>query len=51
MTAVAILDAGGPTTRDEIAEALSGNLCRCTGYVGIINAVARVAGINDGEDA
>jgi len=51
ITAVAILDRGGASTRDEIAEALSGNLCRCTGYVGIINAIARVAGIHDGEPA
>ena len=28
---------------DEIREALSGNLCRCTGYQGIINAVRRAA--------
>jgi len=31
-----------PTDR-EITEALSGNLCRCTGYQGIINAVRRAA--------
>ena len=31
-------DRPGPTDR-EIKEALSGNLCRCTGYQGIINAV------------
>jgi carbon-monoxide dehydrogenase small subunit len=31
-------------TRDEILEALSGNLCRCTGYQGIVRAVERVAG-------
>jgi carbon-monoxide dehydrogenase small subunit len=29
---------------DEIREALSGNLCRCTGYQGIVNAVRRAAG-------
>ena len=29
---------------DEIREALSGNLCRCTGYQGIINAVRQAAG-------
>jgi carbon-monoxide dehydrogenase small subunit len=31
-------------THDEITEALSGNLCRCTGYQGIIRAVERAAG-------
>jgi carbon-monoxide dehydrogenase small subunit len=28
---------------DEIREALSGNICRCTGYQGIIRAVRRAA--------
>jgi aerobic-type carbon monoxide dehydrogenase small subunit (CoxS/CutS family) len=28
---------------DELREALSGNLCRCTGYLGIIEAVERAA--------
>jgi carbon-monoxide dehydrogenase small subunit len=49
-TAVAILEAGRPSSRDEIADAISGNLCRCTGYVGIVNAIARVAGLRTGED-
>jgi aerobic carbon-monoxide dehydrogenase small subunit len=35
-----------PTDR-EIKEALSGNLCRCTGYQGIINAV-RLAAASEG---
>ena len=30
-------------TRDEILEGLSGNLCRCTGYQGIVRAVERAA--------
>jgi carbon-monoxide dehydrogenase small subunit len=30
-------------TRDEVLEALSGNLCRCTGYQGIVRAVERAA--------
>ena len=30
-------------TREEILEALSGNLCRCTGYQGIVRAVERAA--------
>ncbi|MGP2440786.1 (2Fe-2S)-binding protein [Streptomyces sp. JW3] len=31
-------------TDEEIREALSGNLCRCTGYQGIVKAVRAVAG-------
>jgi aerobic carbon-monoxide dehydrogenase small subunit len=31
-------------TDDEIREGLSGNICRCTGYQGIIEAVRRAAG-------
>jgi carbon-monoxide dehydrogenase small subunit len=31
-------------TDDELREGLSGNLCRCTGYQGIVNAARRAAG-------
>jgi carbon-monoxide dehydrogenase small subunit len=31
-------------SHEEIRQALSGNLCRCTGYQGIVNAVHRAAG-------
>ena len=34
-----LLDTNGQPTRDEIREALAGNLCRCTGYVKILEAV------------
>jgi aerobic-type carbon monoxide dehydrogenase small subunit (CoxS/CutS family) len=44
MTATALL-AEQPTSRDEIREALSANLCRCTGYLPIVDAVAEVAGV------
>ena len=30
-------------TRDEVLDALAGNLCRCTGYQGIVRAVERAA--------
>jgi carbon-monoxide dehydrogenase small subunit len=36
-------------SRDEIRVEMSGNLCRCTGYVGIVNAIARV--IDDAPSA
>jgi carbon-monoxide dehydrogenase small subunit len=42
MSATAYIRNAGDPTRREIAEALSGNICRCTGYSGIINAVEEV---------
>ena len=43
MSAKALLDASPDPTDDEIREALLGNLCRCTGYVQIIDAVKEAA--------
>ncbi len=39
MSAAALLSKKPHPSREEIAEALSGNLCRCTGYVKIVDAV------------
>lgn len=39
LTAKAFLDKNPSPTRDQIREALSGNLCRCTGYLQILDAV------------
>ena len=39
VTAKALLDRTPNPTRDQIREALSGNLCRCTGYQQIVEAV------------
>jgi carbon-monoxide dehydrogenase small subunit len=39
VTAKALLDRTPHPTRDQIREALSGNLCRCTGYQQIVEAV------------
>lgn len=39
----ALLDGNPKPTRDEIREALAGNLCRCTGYVKILEAVELAA--------
>jgi len=43
MTAVQLLDRNEAPTRDEIRHALDGNLCRCTGYTHIIDAVEYAA--------
>jgi carbon-monoxide dehydrogenase small subunit len=44
MTAKALLDREPHPSRERIREALSGNLCRCTGYGQIIEAVEAAAG-------
>jgi aerobic-type carbon monoxide dehydrogenase small subunit (CoxS/CutS family) len=43
MAASDLLDRGRPG-REEIADMLSGHLCRCTGYEPIVEAIARAAG-------
>jgi aerobic-type carbon monoxide dehydrogenase small subunit (CoxS/CutS family) len=43
ISATALLETNPRPSQDEIRIALSGNLCRCTGYDGIVKAVAEVA--------
>ena len=43
LTAVHLLATDPAPTRPAIREALSGNLCRCTGYVGIVDAVEQAS--------
>jgi aerobic carbon-monoxide dehydrogenase small subunit len=43
LTAKALLDKTPQPTRNEIRQALSGNLCRCTGYTKILQAVELAA--------
>lgn len=45
-----LLDANPAPSREEIKEALSGNLCRCTGYLKIYEAVELAAARMRGED-
>ena len=50
VTAKALLDEHPRPTRDQIKEALAGNLCRCTGYQQIYEAVEAAIGmISDGQ--
>jgi carbon-monoxide dehydrogenase small subunit len=44
VSVTAFLRANPSPSDGEIREALSGNLCRCTGYQGIVNAVRQAAG-------
>lgn len=41
MASLALVRQGKPLTREQIKEGLSGNLCRCTGYVKIVDSVER----------
>jgi aerobic carbon-monoxide dehydrogenase small subunit len=43
LTAKALLDENPDPSEDEIRWALSGNVCRCTGYQNIVNAVRNAA--------
>ncbi len=42
LTAYELVSAGAPLSRSEIREAISGNMCRCTGYQAIVDAIESV---------
>ena len=44
MTSSALLERNPHPSEDEIRQAISGNLCRCTGYMNIVKAVQYAAG-------
>ena len=46
-----LLEANPSPTDDEVAEAIEGNLCRCTGYQQIIESIQEAAKIHRGESA
>ena len=43
MTVLPLLDAGEPLDGDTVREAITGNLCRCTGYETIVDAVVQAS--------
>lgn len=43
IAARALLDANARPSREEIKEAIAGNLCRCTGYVKILDAIEQAS--------
>ena len=44
LAAKALLDKNISPTDEEIREAINGNICRCTGYMGIVNSIKAAAG-------
>jgi aerobic-type carbon monoxide dehydrogenase small subunit (CoxS/CutS family) len=51
LTAKALLEDTARPSRDEIKQALAGNICRCTGYIKILEAVELAAARMQGEKA
>jgi carbon-monoxide dehydrogenase small subunit len=49
MAAKALLDRNPSPTREDVVEAISGNICRCTGYEPIINAILEAASKRGGQ--
>jgi carbon-monoxide dehydrogenase small subunit len=49
MAAKALLDRNPSPSRDEVVEAISGNICRCTGYEPIIEAILDAAQSGSGR--
>ena len=51
LTAIKLLETNPQPTEEEIREALSGNICRCTGYVFVVEAVKAAAALMANERA
>ena len=49
LSAKALLDESPNATEDEIKDSIAGNICRCTGYVQIIDSIKSVSGYYQDE--
>jgi len=49
LAAKALLDENPKPTREEIVHYMDGNICRCTGYVPIVRAIQKAAGVKEGK--
>ena len=49
LTALEMFETDPHPTRDEIVDWMSGNLCRCTGYINIIGALEALAGTTEAQ--
>ena len=45
LTVAALLETGELKSAEEVKRSLNGNICRCTGYRGIVDAVCELAGV------
>ena len=46
LTVSSLLAEGDPRSAEDVRRSLAGNLCRCTGYKGIVEAVCELAGVS-----
>jgi carbon-monoxide dehydrogenase small subunit len=51
MTLASLTEGPQRPSAEELEKAMSGHICRCTGYQGIRRAIRRLAGVNTGEPA
>jgi aerobic-type carbon monoxide dehydrogenase small subunit (CoxS/CutS family) len=49
MTALDMLETDEPLTAEQVRHGLTGNICRCTGYQNIVDALVELSGSERGD--